>query len=184
MFLATDRVWKLVFIEHECTWGESVHVCHMQACVVFAGWIHAFTSVLCVRECLCNTYVCPYIPAYDVYLSVGQQFYCWADVRISISPSCFQFQMGLDFPRPYWFIITCFDYLSMGSHIHHKAFLQQRNKETKAQIKRRKLGSAPTWVINLSSFLVNINVSTVLKTAMKVGIQHSISWMFTLALKG
>lgn len=99
------------------------------------GWIHAFSVCVCVCVCVCLKgrvsictmhnmhcayYVCSYNPAYDVYLSVGQQFYCWADVRISISPSCFHFQMGLNFPCPYCFIMTYFDYLSKGSHIKPK----------------------------------------------------------------
>lgn len=89
------------------------------ACLhVLLGFMHLQVCACVLKgECLYNTYVCPYKPACDVYIAVGQQFYRWADVRISISPSCFQFQMGLNFLCPYWFIMTYFDYLSMGSHI-------------------------------------------------------------------
>lgn len=100
---ASGCPWRRVFNRAWMRVGESL----LRACVhiLHAGWIHAFRMFMhvpkCESECLCDTYACLSHPAYDIYLSVGRQFHCRADVRASISPSCFHFQMGLDFARPY-----------------------------------------------------------------------------------
>lgn len=84
-------------------------------------WMNSCIS--CVFVCVC---VCPCDLSYDVYLTVGLQFQCRADVRISISP--FHFQMGLNLQCPYWFIMTHFDYLSVGSHSNPKQHCSRGTK--------------------------------------------------------
>lgn len=130
---ASGCPWRRVFNRAWMCVGESL----LRACVhiLHAGWIHAFRMFMHVPECeserLCDTYACLSHPAYDSYLSVGRQFHCRADVRVSISPSCFHFQMVLDFARPYCSIMTFW----LCSQVQHQALLRHSNKETKTWIK-------------------------------------------------
>lgn len=114
-----DAACEGVYFLHVPLQFECVHA-HF-AC--FPRCVVEFMHLVCVCPCVCvwkrerlyNTYLCPNIPAYDIYVSVRQQFN--ADVRISISPSGFHFQMGLNFLCPYCLIMTYFDSLSQGKHI-------------------------------------------------------------------
>lgn len=125
----------------ECVWVRAEHACAICLCMHIGHALPRrrpcllveFMHLVCVCLCLCLSVclrgresVCPCDLSYDVYLTVGLQFQCRADVRISISP--FHFQMGLNLQCPYWFIMTHFDYLSVGSHNNPK---QHRSRGTK-----------------------------------------------------
>lgn len=109
-----------------CGWDHAlgIWVCKPVLHARPAARLHLLLQVMHLQVCSCVLkrvfiqYICMSLQAslWCRRLS-GAAIYCWADVRISISPSCFQFQMGLNFLCPYWFIMTYFDYLSVGSHI-------------------------------------------------------------------
>lgn len=75
------------------------------------------------------TTVCHNNPAYDVDLSMGQQF--TVEARIFFIPSSFHFQIELNFPCPYCSMMTYFDYLNQAGYISFTAAAKMTVKRLK-----------------------------------------------------
>lgn len=147
--------------DNMCVWAKNLLV-QFWACMriphtspthpsVWPGGIHAFS--VCVSTCafvfeserqtkhFYNTYSCPYKPTLWCLPPSGASILLRSSCEnFYFSLSCLHFQMEHNFPCPYCFIMTYFDYLSQGDAQRPKRYRsveikrgRDMNKETQSE---------------------------------------------------
>lgn len=121
MFWTSRWMWRYIFIVLECVWAESMRVLHplsdARLCLL-VDFMHL--QVCYVQESVSAIHM--YVPTSQLMMSTsqwGSNFTAELMWEFLFLHPAFSSRWDSISPRPYWFIITYFDYLSMGSHIKH-----------------------------------------------------------------